>query len=569
MISTANWHEISESEHLVQFYETDDFLLDSVSKFIGTGLAIGDAGIVIGTRAHLEGLEQRLQADGLNLDAARGTYISLDARETLSTFMVDGSPDPARFAEVVGSLIEQAAREQRRVRVCGEMVALLWTDGNRAAAIRLEELWNNLRNKISCFSLLCAYAMHGFDGEAYGIQFTEICRQHSRIIPDESYSALTSSEDRLRAITLLQQKANSLEAEIAERKAAEEQLRLSESRYRRLFESNLIGVFVSDFDGAFLDANDAFLNLLGYTRAELLAGAMQREALTPPEFHYLSQNAVKALQEAGASGTYEKEYLHKSGKRLPVLVAVTRIENSATCIGFVLDISERKDLEKRKDEFISMASHELKTPLTSLKGFLGLLQRRLITQGDETTLHYLTRMDVQVNKLTRLINDLLNLSRMQTGQIDYRPECFAVDALLQETVENVQGTTQSHRLILAGQAQVEVFADRDRIGQVLINLLNNAIKYSPGADSVLIHVAKERGQVIVSVQDFGIGIAKGYQRKIFERFYQINDPQEKAYAGLGIGLYISCEIIRRHGGQLWVESEKGKGATFHFTLPLP
>jgi PAS domain S-box-containing protein len=235
-------------------------------------------------------------------------------------------------------------------------------------------------------------------------------------------------------------------------------------------------VFVSDFAGTFLDANDAFLNLLGYTRAELLAGTIERDALTPPEFHSLSQDAVMALQETGASGTYEKEYLHKSGKRLPVLVAVTRIEQTETCIGFVLDISERKELEKRKDEFIGMASHELKTPVTSLKGFLTLLKRRLTLQGDEKTLHYLARMDAQVNKLTRLIDDLLDLSKIQTGQLVYREDRFEVDALVQEIVENVQDTTQTHRLLLEGQSQAEVFGDRDRIGQVLINLLDNAIK---------------------------------------------------------------------------------------------
>ncbi len=221
-----------------------------------------------------------------------------------------------------------------------------------------------------------------------------------------------------------------------------------ETKFRRLFDSNLIGIFVSDFAGTFLDANDAFLDLLGYTRAELLAGTIQRDALTPPEFHFLSQNAVKAMQEAGSSGTYEKEYWHKSGKRIPVLVAVAGIEQTETCIGFVLDISERKELDKRKDEFISMASHELKTPLTSLKGFFSLLERRLTTQGNQQELHYLTRINAQVNKLTKLINDLLDLSKMQTGQLAYREERFEMDALVQEIMENVQGTTQTHHLQL-------------------------------------------------------------------------------------------------------------------------
>ena len=295
---------------------------------------------------------------------------------------------------------------------------------------------------------------------------------------------------------------------------------------------------------------------------------MKRDAVTPPEFHYLSQNAVKALQETGTSGTYEKEYLHKSGKRIPVLVAVTRIDHTETCIGFVLDISERKELDRRKDEFISMASHELKTPVTSLKGFLSLFQRRLATQDDEKALHYLARMDAQVQRLTKLVNDLLDVSKIQTGQLVYREECFDVDALVQEIVENVQGTTQTHHLLLEGQTQAEVFGDRDRIGQVLTNLLNNAIKYSPQADTVLVRVAKDHDQVVVSVQDFGIGIAKDHQNKIFERFCQVTDREEKTYPGLGIGLYISCEIVKRHGGQLWVESKKGEGATFHFTLPL-
>jgi PAS domain S-box-containing protein len=346
-----------------------------------------------------------------------------------------------------------------------------------------------------------------------------------------------------------------------------EQKRL-ESKSRRLFDSNLIGVFVSNFAGTFLEANDALLDLLGYTREELQAGTMQRDTLTPPEFYLTSENAVKALQETGSSGPYEKEYWHKNGQRIPVLVAMTRIESTDTCIGFVLDISERKEMDRRKDEFISMASHELKTPLTSLKGFLTLLQRRLVLTGDEKELYYLARMDAQVDNLTKLINDLLDISKLQIGQLVYTEECFDMNTLVQEIVENFQGMTQRHRILLEVETQAQVFGDRGRLGQVLTNLLDNAIKYSPQTNSVLVQVTKDWDIATVSVQDFGIGIAKEYQHKIFERFYQVTDTTEKTYPGLGMGLYISKEIIKRHGGQLWVKSEKGQGTTFYFSLPL-
>src|SRR5207249_949404 len=135
-----------------------------------------------------------LKANGLDLAAAqaRGEYISLDAAETLPRFMVDGLPEPERFAEVVGSVIVRAAKSRHHVRIFGELVALLWAEGNHTAAIRLEELWNDLHNKTHPFSLFCAYPMHSFDGEVYGVQFTEICKQHSRVIPDESYSILAT-----------------------------------------------------------------------------------------------------------------------------------------------------------------------------------------------------------------------------------------------------------------------------------------------------------------------------------------------------------------------------------------
>lgn len=238
-------------------------------------------------------------------------------------------------------------------------------------------------------------------------------------------------------------------------------------------------------------------------------------------------------------------------------------------VTIIHDITERIKLERRKDEFISMASHELKTPVTSLKGFTNVLQRRLNKQGDEQGLHYLARMDNQLNRLTALISELLDISRMQSGKLLLRTEPVDFDALIDEIVENVQAATLTHRLCIEGRTGVQVRGDQEHLGQVLINLLTNAIKYSPRAEKVIVRLMRDEDgeQAMVSVQDFGIGIDKAHHERIFERFYQVSNPEEKTYPGLGIGLYISNEIVARHHGRMWVESSKGKGATFVVVLP--
>lgn len=217
--------------HFVQFYETDAFLLNSLRDFIGAGLVTGDVCIVVATPTHQAELEERLCGYGLDLSAARagGQYVALDAAETLAKFMVDGAPKPERFAEVIGAVIAQAAQGNRRVRIFGEMVALLWADGNQDAALRVEELWNGLQERYS-FLLFCAYPLRDVGGTALAAPFNHICASHSRVIPAESYTTLAEPDDRLRRIVELQQKAHSLQAEIAERKQAEEALRQANQR---------------------------------------------------------------------------------------------------------------------------------------------------------------------------------------------------------------------------------------------------------------------------------------------------------------------------------------------------
>ena len=222
----AQGPELPVHAHLVQFSENDASLITTVSDFIGAGLRAGEACIVVANASHRESLEYHLRADGLDLTIAQeaGSYVSLDAAATLARFLFDGQPEPTRFVEVIGPIIEQAAQGSRRVRVFGEMVALLWAHGNRAAAIRLEDLWNEL-GQTQSFSLLCAYPMQGFGGSAHEAQFRQLCQQHSQIVLPESYTQL-SEQERLRAFALLQQKAHSFEIEIAERKAAQARLRV-------------------------------------------------------------------------------------------------------------------------------------------------------------------------------------------------------------------------------------------------------------------------------------------------------------------------------------------------------
>jgi PAS domain S-box-containing protein len=252
--------------------------------------------------------------------------------------------------------------------------------------------------------------------------------------------------------------------------------------------------------------------------------------------------------------------------------------------GTCTDIDDQKQNERRKDEFIALASHELKTPITSLKLSTQLLQRRLQKEqheelametsvsgaGDDFAGRQLARMDEQLNRLTDLVSDLLDVSKIQAGKLDYIMEEADVVALMKERVEELRLLSGQHAIVLDGPASGKVICDKDRIGQVLTNLITNAIKFSPEADRVLSSSRLCDGYVQVSVQDFGIGIPEADQGRIFDRFFQVHNQAAGSgtYSGLGLGLYISSQIIERHGGKIWVESEYGKGSTFSFTIPL-
>lgn len=235
-------------------------------------------------------------------------------------------------------------------------------------------------------------------------------------------------------------------------------------------------------------------------------------------------------------------------------------------VGVTLDITERKTIEQRKDDFISIASHELKTPITTIKGHTQLLKRRLEKQGLQEHVTSLVTIEEQVNKLTRLIRELMDVSKIQAGKLDYAAEEFDVDEFIQKTITTLQQVISSHTIRITGTAGQTLVGDVDHLEQVLSNLISNAVKYSPQADSVDVIVASDKSNVSIRVRDYGIGIPQEQHSKLFERFYRVST--DSYFPGLGMGLYITSEIVKRHGGEITVESEEGKGSTFIVSLPL-
>jgi len=227
-VSCIDWSQMHDKEHFVQFYEADNYLLKSLSGFIGNAINAGDGAIVVATPVHRNGLDQLMRDNGINVSRAitQGQYVSLDASETLSRFMVDGSPEPARFNSVMSGLIASITDGRTRVSAFGEMVAVLWQQGNHVGAIKLEHLWTELQ-KSHAFSLFCAYPLNALRGEQMAQPTFDVCAAHTRVIPAESYTSLTDIDARMREIALLQQRAHSLEAEVNERREIEERLRLA------------------------------------------------------------------------------------------------------------------------------------------------------------------------------------------------------------------------------------------------------------------------------------------------------------------------------------------------------
>lgn len=235
--------------------------------------------------------------------------------------------------------------------------------------------------------------------------------------------------------------------------------------------------------------------------------------------------------------------------------------------GIINDVTEQKEDEQRKNDFIGMVSHELKTPLTSLTAYLQMLQLKARKADDALTLSALDKSVIQVKKMATMINGFLNVSRLESGKIYIDKRSFDLAELVKEVEEESVATVSSHQVVFAPVLETHVVADRDKIGQVINNFISNAVKYSPLGTTIQIACVTVDSQVQVSVSDEGLGIKIEDQQKLFDRYYRV-ETNAAHISGFGIGLYLCAEIIQRHDGRIWVESEPGKGSTFYFSIPL-
>jgi signal transduction histidine kinase len=451
-------------DHAVQFFEDEGFLVNTVSSYVETSLAARQPVLIIATPERRQAFVDRLKTLGVDAETAERERVLglVDARSALDDFMVGGMPDRDRFDATIGGLVRsrRVAFPSVPLRAYGEMVDLLWQDANPEAAIRLEELWNELAARHD-FSLLCAYAMTRFAGSLHANGFAQVCAQHADVRPAEGAPVFGDTDGRGREIARLQQRARALEAEIEHRKRLELALR------------------------------------------EAVDEGHRTEAL---------------LQEA----------------------------------------------VRTRDDFISIASHELRNPLHAIHlqilSVLHAAERQALSP--EWTIARLGRTSDSITRLGRLLDNLLDVSRITAGRLtlEVRETDFA--DVIRDVVDRSREQMGAVTVTLDLDAAVGRW-DPLRLDQIVTNLLSNAVKYGAG-QPVTIRLRSDGGSVTLDVEDRGVGIDEVQRKRLFGRFERGLASRE---GGFGLGLWITRQIVEAMHGTIAVSGEPGQGSVFSVMLP--
>jgi PAS domain S-box-containing protein len=354
------------------------------------------------------------------------------------------------------------------------------------------------------------------------------------------------------------------------------ELQDSEERFRLAFDHAVNGIALISPDGYWLKVNPALCQILGYTEQEFYA--LTIDQLTHPDDLELRIDTFrKALAGEISISQIENRYLHKLGHPVWTICAAVLVRDRDNVplyfVAQVQDITERREIDQLKQEFISIVSHELRTPLTSIQGSLGLLTAGVLNDEPDTMNHMLTIAESEAQRLVRLVNDILDLERLEAYNVILNQHWWRVSTVLEHAIAALQSFVEQHPVTISiCPDSLEVWADRDRIVQVLVNILSNATKFSPVESTIELsveHVSTPIPHALFQIRDYGRGIPSHQLEAIFGRFKQVDSSDSRNQGGTGLGLAICRNIVQQHGGRIWVESTLGEGSTFYFTIPRP
>lgn len=355
--------------------------------------------------------------------------------------------------------------------------------------------------------------------------------------------------------------------DISERKQTE----LALSQLAAIIESSEDAIVSKTLEGTIVSWNASAERLYGYTAAEALGRPIT--LIIPPERLEEENQILQSVRQRGRIRYQETIRQRKNGTLVDVALTISSVKDATGKIvglsTIARDITDRLQIDRMKSEFISVVSHELRTPLTSIHGSIGMLASGLLKPDSDQGKRMLQIAVDSTERLVRLINDILDIERIESGRVKMEKEFCAVDSLIAEAVNVVQPLADKAGVTLSiNGLPIQVWADRDRIVQTLTNLLSNSIKFSPAGNTVWLAVQQQSTQILFTVKDQGRGIPSDKLDTIFERFQQVDSSDSRNHEGTGLGLAICRSIVQQHDGQIWVQSVLGEGSTFSFTLPM-
>ena len=362
--------------------------------------------------------------------------------------------------------------------------------------------------------------------------------------------------------------------DITERKKAEENLQKSEEKFRTLFDKSSNAIMIHDKDtGEILDANEVALETYGYNSLEELKKDTFKQE--PP---YSFNEALEKIQKTSLEGPQQFEWLTmtKNGDYIweEVRTNCINIDGEECVLGTGINITERKQLEKNQRHFIQLCAHELRNPMTGIRGIFSLVRNRLEKdQPSKNATKLLSHAEREIDRLSNIVNQIMAVFKEQAEQskeLNYKWQAVELGELLSRVVIAAQPMSSNHKIELDMNVEGEVWinGDPERLEDVLRNLISNAVKFTPENKKIVISMQNEKDWAVIEVQDEGVGIPEEHLDHVFKSFFRSENFIEKDPGGMGLGLYLSKEIINRHGGSIWAENNPGRGSTFYIKLPI-